>query len=366
MNRRPDAAAIEAFGGELEALRRETLAQVGQRDADYIRRTVRRQRYAELLGRGLLLLGFHPLAWLVGVIMLSVSKILNNMEIGHNVMHGQYDFMNDPDLQSQTYNWDSICCPDSWRKTHNYEHHTYTNVLGLDRDFGYGAYRMSEEMEWEPKHRYQLFYYGLMSLLFQWGVGLHDLEAEHIRSGKITRESKLPVWRAFLQRMRRHLAKDYVLFPLLGMLTGAGFVMVALGNFVANTVRNVWASSVIFCGHFTEDVHTFAEEDCRNETRGQWYYRQTLGSSNFHGGRLMHIMSGHLSLQIEHHLFPDIPAHRYPELAPRVEEICRRYGVPYNTGSFLRQFSASIARLIRFSRPPRSEDESSAIQSSSS
>lgn len=366
MNRKPDAATLEAFGEELDAIRQETLDDLGQRDADYIRGMVRRQRYAEILGRALLLLGFHPLAWVAGVAVLSVSKILNNMEIGHNVMHGQYDWMNDPQLQSQTYDWDNLCCPDSWRKTHNFEHHTYTNILGLDRDFGYGAYRMSEEMAWEPKHRYQLLYYGVMALFFQWGFALHDMEAERIRSGEITRESKLPVWLEFLRRMRRHLFKDYFFFPLLGVLTGAGFLMVALGNFLANSIRNLWGSAVIFCGHFTEDVHTFTEEACRNETRGQWYYRQILGSSNFHGGRLMHIMSGHLSLQIEHHLFPDLPAHRYPELAPKVRAICQRYGIPYNTGSFPRQFLAAMARLARFSRPPHGRSNEGGLHSSGS
>ena len=29
-----------------------------------------------------------------------------------------------------------------------------------------------------------------------------------------------------------------------------------------------------------------------------------------------------LSHQIEHHMFPDLPAARYPEMAPRVREIC--------------------------------------------
>ncbi|MDO8331195.1 MAG: acyl-CoA desaturase [Fluviicoccus sp.] len=356
---KPGVEKLDAFGQELDALRDAAMADLGQRDANHIRGVIRIQRYAEIGGRALLLFGFSLLAWPLGVALLALSKILNNMEVGHNVMHGQYDWMNDPELHSQSHDWDNICDPDSWRKTHNFEHHSFTNIIGKDRDFGYGAYRLQHDMPWEPRHRYQIPFYILMALLFQWGLGLHDLEAERIRAGEITRESKQAVWRTFLQRAKSHMLKDYLLWPLLAMpLLGVkGFLAVMLGNFLANTIRNVWASAVIFCGHFTDNVQTFQPEECENESRGQWYYRQILGSSNFRGGRWMHIMTGHLSYQIEHHLFPDIPAHRYAELGPKVEAICARYGVAYNTGRLGAQYVSVLKRLARYSVEPGREEQ---------
>ena len=107
----------------------------------------------------------------------------------------------------------------------------------------------------------------------------------------------------------------------------------------ANLIRNVWSYMIIFCGHFPEDVQEFSIEETKAETRGQWYFRQVLGSANLTGGKLFHILSGNLSFQIEHHLFPDIPAHRHAEIAPEVQEICRRYGVPYNKGPLPQQFA---------------------------
>ncbi len=77
------------------------------------------------------------------------------MEIGHNVMHGQYDWMNDPALDSQTYEWDNVCTGDQWRHSHNYMHHTYTNILGKDKDVGYGLLRVADEQHWRPKHLIQ-------------------------------------------------------------------------------------------------------------------------------------------------------------------------------------------------------------------
>ncbi len=346
----PTTQQLEAFGQELDALRAEVLSTVGQRDADYIRGIVRKQRYCEITGRALIHFSYNPLTWAVGSVLLGVAKILENMEIGHNVMHGQYDFMNDPALNSQTYEWDTVSDSDSWRKTHNFEHHTYTNIIGKDRDYGYDVLRLSDDTPWRPKHRFQFLSYLGLSVFFQWGVGLHELEAENLRQRKIRWQDKIPYLRRFGKKALRQAGKDYVLFPL---LAGAHFWKVMAGNALANLIRNLWASTIIFCGHFTENAQTFAEDDCKNENKGHWYYRQLLGSSNFTGGRWLHIMSGHLSYQIEHHLFPDIPAHRYAEMSPRVQAICEKYGMPYNTGSFARQYWTVVQRILRHSMPPR-------------
>ena len=124
-----------------------------------------------------------------------------------------------------------------------------------------------------------------------------------------------------------------------------------LGNAMANIGRTLWASAIIFCGHFPEQAVTFTEEECKNETRGEWYYRQILSSVNLEGGKLLHIMSGHLSYHVEHHLFPDIPVNRYEEMSPRVKAICEKYGLPYNSGTFWQQYVSSIKRVIRYSFP---------------
>src|SRR5215203_1976460 len=54
-----------------------------------------------------------------------------------------------------------------------------------------------------------------------------------------------------------------------------------------------------------------------------------IGSANIQGSKAMHIMTGNLSHQIEHHLFPDLPSNRYAQIAPRVQEICTRYGLDH-------------------------------------
>lgn len=341
-------AQLEAFGRELDAIRAEVIADLGQADVEYIRRIIKAQRAMEVAGRAMV---WFPLTWLPGTALLSVSKILDNMEIGHNIMHGQYEWTGDPALNGRTFEWDTACPADQWRHSHNYTHHTFTNIVGMDRDIGYGILRMSEDQRWQPYYLGNPVYAFLLMVLFQYGVALHELETERIRAGEITIDDKRDVLKEIWRKTRKQTIRDYVAFPL---LAGPFAPFVFTGNMTANLVRNVWAFSIIFCGHFPEGTEEFSEEQSRNESRGQWYYRQILGSANLTGGKLFHILSGNLSHQIEHHLFPDIPARRYAEIAPRVREICERYGLPYNSGPLPKQFATVVRKIVRLALPTRS------------
>ncbi|MGE5697454.1 MAG: fatty acid desaturase family protein [Candidatus Sericytochromatia bacterium] len=343
---------LEAFGAELDALRQRVVADLGDRDADYIRRVIKTQRALEIGGRTLLTAGILPPAWIAGTAMLALSKILDNMEIGHNVMHGQYDWMGDPALSSRGFEWDTACPGEQWRHSHNYMHHTFTNIVGMDRDIGYGILRMSEDQRWRPYYLGNPMYAFLLMVLFQYGVAAHELETERIRGGELTWSDKRDVLAQMWRKTRRQLLKDYVAFPL---LAGPFAPVVAAGNLSANLARNVWAFMIIFCGHFPEGVQEFSIEEAENETRGQWYFRQILGSANLSGGKLFHILSGNLSFQIEHHLFPDIPAHRHAEISVQVREICERYGIRYHSGPLHRQFGTVVRKIVRLALPPKAK-----------
>jgi len=339
---------LEAFGQELDAIRARVVADLGERDADYINKVIRTQRGLELAGRGLLFLGFLPPAWIGGTAALSLSKILDNMEIGHNVMHGQYDWMKDARLNGKTFEWDTACPGDQWRHSHNYMHHTHTNIVGKDRDIGYGILRMSEEERWHPYYLGNPLYAALLAIFFQYGVALHDLEAERLAAGETTLAEKRGMLGDIWRKVRGQTLKDYVLFPL---LSGPSLPFVLAGDATANLARNLWSFMIIFCGHFPDGTQQFTEEQAENESRGEWYYRQLLGSANLTGGKLFHILAGNLSFQIEHHLFPDLPAHRYAEISTEVSEITERYRIPYNTGPLHRQFGSVVRKIGKLALP---------------
>ena len=341
---------LEDFGNELDAIRQRVLDDLGQVDADYIRKVIKTQRGFEVAGRALMYLPFIPPAWIAGVAALSLSKIIENMEIGHNVMHGQYDWMNDPQINGQTYDWDIVAPAEDWKRTHNFVHHTYTNIHGKDKDIGYGLVRIDADQPYAWKYLGNPAYAVALMLVFEFGVMAHGTPWDDFLRGKKTDAEGKEQWIRARNKAGKQMLKDYVVFPA---LTGPFFLSTLAGNAIANVVRNIWSFNIIFCGHFPAEVKTFQQQDAENETRGQWYLRQLLGSANISGSKLFHLMSGNLSYQIEHHLFPDIPARRYPEVAVEVRALCDKYGIQYNAGRFSKQLFSVAKQLVQLAKPPK-------------
>ncbi|HYR25393.1 MAG TPA: acyl-CoA desaturase [Aquabacterium sp.] len=345
---------VERFGAEIDALRARVEADLGERDARYIRNVYKAVRYTEAVGRIMLMVAwFLPEGWVfpvaaIGAVILGLSKIIDNMELGHNVIHGQYDWMGDPHLNGMKFEWDIAGTSDNWRKTHNFRHHTYTNIHGMDEDLGYGVLRLFPEQKWHPARLGQPIYAIIFAMLFEWGVAIQDLRLGRWLTGRVSNKQMYQIAHPALLKMRSQVIKDYLIWPL---LAGPGFLVVLAGNAVANVIRSLWTYTVIFCGHFTTDVQTYPKKVLKNDTRAAWYLRQVGGSSNLRGGTLLHFMTGNLSHQIEHHLFPDIPACRYREMAVEVRDICKRYGQHYNTGSLAKQFGQVMWRILRHSFP---------------
>jgi NADPH-dependent stearoyl-CoA 9-desaturase len=353
---------LNAFEQELTSIGNEARARVGDEDARYITRVLHFVRITETLGRALLMFGWFPPTWLLGAFLLGISKIVDNMELGHNVMHGQFSWMNDPRFHGDGFEWDNTCPKEEWRHAHNYVHHQFTNVIGKDRDFGYGLLRLTTDLRWSWLHPFQLLLTGLLAGFFELFVAIHDMQLDKVVIGRKKWADVQPQWKLVRAKIWRQFSKDYIFWPLVGLAVGAAFGMgtdvalaVLVGNVVGNLIRNVWAWAIIFCGHFTDDIYTFNRESIVNETRGQWYLRQILGSSNIKGGKIIHFLSGNLSHQVEHHLFPDLPANRYIEIAPKVQAVCKKYGIPYNTGYFIPQLLTVIKRVARYSLPGGSE-----------
>jgi fatty acid desaturase len=343
-----------------------------------------------------------------------MAKILENMEIGHNVMHGQWDWMNDPVINSRAWDWDTASTAEAWRHSHNYIHHTYTNIIGKDRDLGYEIMRIDPSQKWYPFYLLQPIYNIVLAMLFEWGVAVHDLDFEAIRSGEKDGKQVRKELRGIAGKARTQIIKDYVAWPLISGLVMTGieaavlaaksrdlssdlrsangvkrrarklarkarrkapvggesllsqliarrsfrdpFMRTLTANVAANLMRNVWSYAIIFCGHFPDQTYTFTQEETEDESRGAWYVRQLVGAANIDGGPMFHVISGNLGYQVEHHLYPDMPSTRYGEIAPKVREICERYDLPYNTGPFHQQLGMvqrSIARLAFPGGKPR-------------
>jgi linoleoyl-CoA desaturase len=339
---------IEQLGRELDDLRKEIEESRGAADAAYINRMIKVQRGLAAAGRVTLLFSNKKPAWFAGTAMLGMAKILENMEIGHNVMHGQWDWMNDPEIHSSNWEWDTAQPAEQWKHSHNYVHHQFTNVLGYDNDIGYGILRLAREQKWSPATLGQPIYNALLATLFQWGVALHDLDIERIRKGEKDPKEMKRQLKQIWKKIRKQIAKDYIVYPA---LSGPNWQTTITANATANLMRNLWSYMIIFCGHFPDGAMHFTEEELEDETREEWYLRQILGAANFKGGPLLHIISGNLGFQIEHHLYPDLPSNRYAQISERVQELCRKYDIPYTTGPLYRQYWQALRTIWKLSLP---------------
>jgi len=392
---------IEELGKAFDAIHDEVFSDLGDRDRRYITNMISIHRRMVVASRVLLLASRYRTAWVAGTSLLSLAKILENMEIGHNVMHGQWDWMNDPQINSSTWDWDSASTAEAWKHSHNYVHHTYTNIRGQDRDLGYEIMRVDPHQKWHPVYLLQPFYNLLLAALFEWGVATHDLDFDAIKNGEKSSAQVKRELKGMAVKGRTQIVKDYVAFPLLSSAAAAAawtirnaraegaersqppvrrglkalrnraqrrsaraqaltaaleagwvtFRTTLRADLTANLIRNVWAYAIIFCGHFPDQTYTFSPEEVQDETRGGFYVRQLLGAANIEGSPLFHVISGNLGYQVEHHLYPDMPSTRYAEIAPRVKEICKRYGLPYNSGRFGKQLGSVQRTILRLALP---------------
>jgi linoleoyl-CoA desaturase len=293
--------------------------------------------------------------------------------------------MNDPVINSQAWDWDTASTAAAWKHSHNYVHHTYTNIRGKDKDLGYEIMRIDPHQPWHPVYLLQPFYNLLLMALFEWGVAFHDLDLDAVRSGEKSQKDVLYELKGIWGKARRQIVKDYIAWPLLSAAaTGAvayavgptkvsrmdrlrrrapsrvqhalnaaakAYNRAVLADAAANVIRNVWSHSIIFCGHFPDQTYTFSEKEVEDETTGGRYVRQLIGAANIDGSPLFHVMSGNLGYQVEHHLYPDMPSTRYGEIAPKVREICERYELPYNTGPLHKQLGMVHRTIIRLAFP---------------
>jgi fatty acid desaturase len=385
---------LEELADEFDAIRDRVVAELGERDRRYIESMIAMQRRLAVMGRVLLLASRYRPAKLAGTASLSAAKILENMEIGHNVLHGQWDWMNDPQIHSSTWDWDTASTSEAWKHSHNYVHHTFTNILGKDKDLGYEIMRIDPQQKWHPVYLLQPLYNLVLMALFEWGVAFHDLDFEAIRKGHKSKAQVKRELRGIFEKAKNQVVKDYVAWPLLSALAMAAvdaafelsnggkgrksrwgrkrgrrngglagvlrsalaggresYSSTAKANATANVVRNVWAYAIIFCGHFPDQTYTFSPEEVEDESRGGWYVRQLVGAANIEGSPLFHVASGNLGYQVEHHLFPDLPSTRYAEIAPQVKQLCERYGLPYNSGPFGQQLGMVQRTILRLAFP---------------
>ena len=360
-----EQARYDQIEAEFEAIKQKYRNKLGPKDVAYIKGLRRASRISEVVGRGLLWVSKDPITFALGVFFTWVHRNLEAIEIGHNVLHGQYDvFPEIPQFHSRNFKWKAPVDEEAWRREHNGLHHVHTNVFEKDPDLNHGILRMNDQTPWNPYHRWQVPIY----LFTVYPMVLYGFNQQNLGLRQEFREKHFPEGnkgyamvhhpgQTMADLKRRHklavariTVKEYVVFPLLALATGFSFWKVFLGNLLVDGLNNYWISLTIQATHFTAPLQS--EEALKH--RGRWYVSQLDSSVNFKGSRFMSIFWGHLNYQVEHHLFPDVPSRHYPDMAKEVKEVCRRHGLNYQLnnswGQAIRNY---LAHMWKYSHPPK-------------
>ena len=365
LTKQADTTALyDQIEAEFDAIKQRYRQELGAKDVAYITGMRRNSRIAEVIGRGLLWFGHDPITFVLGVGLTWLHRNLEAIEIGHNVLHGQYDYFPEiPQFHSHNFKWKAPVDEEGWRREHNGQHHVHTNVFEKDPDLNHGILRMNDQTPWNTYHRWQVPMY----LFVVYPIVLYGFNAQNLGIRQEYRERKFPegnkgyalvepggtpeqIKKRANRAVNRVLFKEYVLMPLLALATGYSALRVLIANALVDGLNSYWIALTIQATHFTEPLQP---EDALSH-KGRWYISQLDSSVNFKGSRRMSILCGHLNYQVEHHLFPDIPSHRYPDMAKEVKAVCAKYNLPYKCNpTWGRAIRNYLGTMWTYSKPPK-------------
>jgi fatty acid desaturase len=353
-----DKERLKAFGKEIDRIHKRIEAEMGPEDVAHLKKLDRFSRRMEIIGRVLIHFSFEPASFTAGVLALWVHKQLQTTEIGHTVLHGAYDKLEGAeDYRSENYSWDLPIDEESWRRGHNIDHHRYTNIAGKDPDIHFGFVRLTDHTPhtWSNYIQLPFTLFGafpnfgfMMNAHFTGLIDFHSgngrpEEFDYIKDRSFA--TGVDVHKRAFRKYVPYYAKNYIFFP---MLAGPFFAKVLVGNWMAETMRDVYTACTIYCGHVGEEVADY-ETGTKAKGKGHWYAMQAEASNNYIASEPVSILCGGLDMQIEHHMFPKLPPHRLRQISPEVEAACKAHGVTYRKESWGRTLRKAVKKIARLS-----------------
>ncbi|HEX5035982.1 MAG TPA: fatty acid desaturase [bacterium] len=350
---------FEAFGREITAVGEEAKAKLGHEDVAYVKKVRKLSRASEAVGRALIHFSLDPFTWGAGVLALWVHHQLETIEIGHSALHGCWDGLAGAEaFFSSGFKWIMPTEEEAWKREHNILHHQYTNVVGKDPDLNYGGLRIADQTRWWPHNLIQYLQFFITAPVFTYTIAVHATGLTDLAhpAGDETYANVLPdkklktVWKAFRQTAKKLVPYSAYHFGLWPVLAGPMWWKVLLGNLSADALRNIYTIATIYAGHFGDDLEYF-DKDFKASGRGEWYKAQIEAAHDYAVPGPVSLLCGALDYQIEHHLFPKLPPNRLRKIAPKIQEICERYGVRYHRTDWGKTLKGSLKRILKMSVP---------------
>mmetsp|Transcript_88370 Transcript_88370/g.161835 ORF Transcript_88370/g.161835 Transcript_88370/m.161835 type:complete len:721 (-) Transcript_88370:115-2277(-) len=229
-----------------------------------------------------------------------------------------------------------------WRYHHQVSHHAYCNDIVLDQDThsSYPVVRMDSSQEWHPMHKYQWIYGPISFCFLYFSINIQDLTC------LLTSQSFLVSFRGtssleILFGIFLKFVHFYWLFVLPYQLHG--FKAMLLPWCAAIGFGGFALAAMFIVSHNVDETKVF--------TQGDWA-RQQIETSTSWGGAIGSFFSGGLNLQIEHHLFPCMAHHLYPEAQKVVQDECAKRGIRYSAYPYLlHNFIDHVKFLYQMGKP---------------
>lgn len=284
-----------------------------------------------LVGLYITLVFFTPNPWIS--ILLCCVLGLTFAAIGFNIMHegGHGTFSKNKILNAfSAYSLNAMGGTIYfWKQKHNINHHTYTNIDGMDHDIDIKFMRMHEEQEKQSYHKYQHFYW-----VFLYGISymawILYQDFEKYFTGKMGPKD-IPKKIAFNEHLIFWTTKAfYVTVYLIVPMIMVGVIPTLLGFLIAGFVCGYSISIVFQLAHVVEGTQFPEPHPQTNKIDQEWAIHQISTTANFATkSKLVSWFVGGLNFQVEHHLFPRISHIHYPQLNEIVKQTCLDFNVNY-------------------------------------
>lgn len=362
---------VENFTQELMALRRAANERMNLDDFKHLKKIERWGKLCTAAG--------YSTAWImpnpVSAFLMSQGNVTRWTTIAHHVVHKGYDKIEGvPERYTSTgfakglrrfLDWNDWILPQAWANEHNKLHH-YNLGEAADPD------QVELNLEWLRDSNLPMpVRYAIVGLFaISWKpVYYAPNTLKHLRSTKnnvLGEErqsaalSQLELWNPlnpfardlWLKCLLPYIMVKFVLIPLLFIPLGPiAVISVWINTLLAEIIANLHSFLVIVPNHVGDDILLFEESA---NTKSEFFLRQITGSANFKtGGDVNDFLHGWLNYQIEHHLWPDLPASQYQILQPQVKALCEKYGIPYVQESVWKRLKKTVDVMVGNRSMPR-------------
>jgi linoleoyl-CoA desaturase len=272
--------------------------------------------------------------------------------IGFNVMHdgSHFSYSGNPVVNKlMAYSLNFLGGNSSfWHYKHVVNHHTYTNLEGVDDDIDIKPFiRVHEGQKWLFLHRFQAFYALILySLTYIFWIYYRDFKKYFTR--KIATETELKEL-TFNEHFIFWLSKIFHvgLFIVLPLLL-VGPAQAISGYLLLCLTCGITLAVVFQLAHIVEGTH-FPEKSIAGDydIETEWSLHQINTTVNFNTkSKVLGWLLGGLNFQMVHHLFPRISHVHYPAIHKIVCATCREHNVPFVEFKTLRSAISSHFRHL--------------------